>query len=73
MKPDVIGTEYIPCSYILLDFVVTLLRFKMCLQDLADWNDRLVIVEDFMANTSLFFFFFLGRDDICLFWRAFLS
>lgn len=56
MKPDVIGTEYVPCSYILLDFVVTLLRFKMCLQDLAGWNDRLVIVEDFMANTSLFFF-----------------
>lgn len=62
MKPDVIGTEYVPCSYILVDFVVTLLRFKPCLQDFADWNDRLVIVGDFMDNTSYsffsFFFFF---------------
>lgn len=60
MKPDVIGTEYVPCSYIRVDFVVTLLRFKPCLQDLADWNDRLVIVEDFMDNTShSFCIFFL--------------
>lgn len=74
MKPDVIGIEYVPCSYILVDFVVTLLGFKPCLQDLADWNDKLVIVEDFMDNTSHNYhnnvLIFL-RDDRCLSWRAF--
>lgn len=56
MKPDVIGAKYVPCSYILVDFVVTLLGFRPCLQDLADCNDRLVIVDDFMDNTSQSFF-----------------
>jgi len=36
MEPDVLGSEDVPCSYILVDFVVTLLRFKQCLKDLAD-------------------------------------
>lgn len=51
MEPDVTGTDYGPRSYILVDFVVTLLRCRRCLQDLADWNDSLVTVEDFMDNT----------------------
>lgn len=67
MKPDVIGTEYVPCSYIRVDFVVTLLRFKPCLQDLADWNDRLVIVEDFMDNTSHSFCIFFWKGWYMLF------